>query len=212
MTTACPNWAALVREREHAERSPDVGAAAVDRAWEDALQHRGNCVRCRTVSLQVDPLLLFSGDFTGARDQTDLDREVDELRKRVRLELDGRATERRLNAARTARRRLPLASALAAGAAAAALGLSLLLWPETAPSAGDVFGSESRPAYATSGLGSFPAPPPATEATGLSLPAHVAMAPLVEPLGDEPMRVLQLPGNGLASSFDVVLVVADIAP
>ena len=188
MTTACPDWAALVREREHAERSPDVGAAAVDRAWEDALRHREDCGRCRAVSLQVDPLLAFSGDFTGTRDRTDMAHEVDELRKRVRLELEGRATQRRLNAARTARRRMPLASVLAAGAAAAALGLSLLLWPETAPPAGDVLGSE------------------------LSLPAHVAMAPLVEPLGDEPMRVFQLPGDGLASSLDVVLVVTEIAP
>ncbi len=184
MTTACPDWAALVREREHAERS----AAGVDRAWEDALRHREDCGNCRVVSLQVDPLLIFSGDFNGARDRTDMAHDVDELRKRVRLELDGRATERRLNAARTARRRMPLASVLAAGAAAAALGLSLLLWPETAPPAGDVLGSE------------------------LSLPAHIAMAPLVEPLGDEPMRVFQLPGDGLASNLDVVLVVTEIAP
>ena len=77
---------------------------------------------------------------------------------------------------------------LAAGAAAAALGLRFLLWPETAPPASDVLGSE------------------------LSLPAHVAMAPLVEPLGDEPMRVLQRTGDGLASSLDVVLVVTEIAP
>ena len=193
MTTACPAWAALVREREHAERSPNGGAAAVDRAWEDALRHREDCEHCRAVSLQVDPLLLFSGnfassEFAGARDRTDMAHEVDELRKRVRLELDGRATERRLNSARTARRRMPIASVLAAGAAAAALGLSLLLWPETAPPASDVLGSE------------------------LSLPAHVAMAPLVEPLGDEPMGVLQLPGNGLASSLDVFLVVTEIAP
>ncbi len=188
MTTACPAWAALVREREHAERSPSVGAAAVDRAWEDALRHREDCGHCRAVSLQVDPLLLFSSEFAGARDRTDVAHEVDELRKRVGLELEGRATERRLNAARTARRRMPIASVLAAGAAAAALGLSLLLWPVTAPPASDVLGSE------------------------LSLPAHVAMAPLVEPLGDEPMGVLQLPGNGLASSLDVVLVVTEIAP
>ena len=193
MTTACPDWAALVREREHAEWSPDVGAAAVDRAWEDALRHREDCERCRAVSLQVDPLLLFSGnfasgDFTGARDRTDVVHEVDELRQRVRLELEGRATERRLNTARTARRRMPIASVLAAGAAAAALGLSLLLWPETAPPAGDVLASELR------------------------LPAHVAMAPPVEPLGDEPMRVFQHPGNGLASSLDMVLVVTEIAP
>ena len=193
MTTACPEWAALVREREHAERSPDFGAAAADRAWKDALRHREDCGRCRAVSLQVDPLLLFSGnfasgDFNGARDRTDVAHEVDELRQRVRLELEGRAAERRLNAARTARRRMPIASVLAAGAAAAALGLSFLLWPETAPPASDVLGSE------------------------LSLPAHVAMAPLVEPLGDEPMRVFQRTGDGLASSLDVVLVVTEVAP
>lgn len=188
MTTACPDWAALVRKREHAEQSPDVGASAIDRAWEDALRHREGCGHCRTVSLQVDPLLLFCGDVTGARDRTDRADEVDELRKRVRLELDGRATKKRLNAARTARRRMPVASVLAAGAAAAALGLSFLLWPKTAPPAGDLLGSD------------------------LSLPAHIAMAPLVEPLGDEPMRVFQLPGDGLASSLDVVLVVAEVAP
>ena len=188
MTAACPDWAALVREREHAERSPDVGASAIDRAWEDALRHREDCGHCRAASLQVDPLLLFSGDFTGARARTEMADEVDELRKRVRLELDGRATKKRLNAARTARRRMPVASALAAGAAAAAFGLSFLLWPKTAPPAGDVLGAE------------------------LSLPANIAMAPLVEPLGDEPMRLFQLPGDGLASSLDVVLVVTEVAP
>ncbi len=188
MTTACPDWAALVREREHAEQSPDVGASAIDRAWKDALRHREDCGHCRTVSLQVDPLLLISGSFAGARDRTEMADEVDELRKRVRLELDGRATKKRLNAARTARRRMPVASVLAAGAAAAAFGLSFLLWPETAPPAGDLLRSE------------------------LSLPANIAMAPLVEPLGDEPMRLFQLPGDGLASSLDVVLVVTDVAP
>ena len=212
MTTACPDWAALVREREHAERSPDVGAAAVDRAWKDALRHRADCGHCRAVSLQADPLLLFSGnfasgDFNGARDRTDVAHEVDELRKRVRLELEGRAAERRLNAARTARRRMPIASVLAAGAAAAALGLSFLLWPETAPPADDVLGSE------LSGAG-LPVLHTADMLLGAGdrLPAHVAMAPLVEPLGDEPMGVFQLPGNGLASSLDVVLVVTEIAP
>ncbi len=189
MIAACPDWAVLVREREHAERNPDVGASAIDRAWEDALRHRQDCGRCRTASLEVDPLLLFSGDLPGPRERNDMAAEVDELRKRVRLELDGRAAERRLNAARTARRRMPVASLLAAaGVAVAALGLSFLPWPEIAPPAGDVPGS------------------------GLSLPAHIAMAPLVEPLGDEPMRVLQLPGDGLGSSLDVVLVVTEIAP
>lgn len=191
MITACPDWVALVREREHAERSSDVGASAIDRAWEDALRHRQDCGHCRTASLQVDPLLLFSGDLSGARERTDAAdaaAEVDELRRRVRLDLDGRAAKKRLDAARTSRRRMPLAAALAAGAAAAALGLSFLLWPTTAPPDDDVLGS------------------------GLSLPAHIAMAPLVEPLGDEPMRVLQLPGAGLGSSLDVVLVVTEIAP
>ena len=207
MTIACPNWAALVREREHAERSPDAGTAAVDRAWEDALRHREDCGRCRAVSLRVDPLLIFSGDFNGARDRTDVAHDVDELRKRVRLELEGRATERRLNAARTARRRMPIASVLAAGAAAAALGLSFLLWPKTAPPAGDVLGSElsgaNLPVLHTADM---------LLGAGDRLPAHVAMAPLVEPLGNEPIGVFQFPGNGLASSLDVVLVVTEIAP
>ena len=188
MTTACPDWAALVRKREHAEQSADVGDSASDRAWEDALHHREDCGHCRRVSLQVDPLLLWSGDFTGARDRSEESDEVDEIRKRVRLELDGRATQERLNAARTARRRLPVASVLAAGTAAAALGLSFLLWPKTAPPASDVVGSE------------------------LSLPDHVAMAPLVEPLGDEPMGLFQHPANGLGSSLDMVLVVTEVAP
>ena len=192
MTTACPDWAALVRKREHAEQSADVGDSASDRAWEDALHHREDCGHCRTASLQVDPLLLWSGDFTGARDRSgersEEPGEVDEIRKRVRLELDGRATQERLNAARTARRRLPVASVLAAGTAAAALGLSFLLWPKTAPPASDVAGSE------------------------LSLPDHVAMAPLVEPLGDEPMGLFQHPANGLGSSLDMVLVVTEVAP
>ena len=188
MTDACPDWAALVREREHAERSPEVGATAVDRAWEDALRHREDCGRCRAVSLHVDPLLLFSGDFAGAPGRTDAAREVDELRERVRLELDGRATRRRLKAARTARRRVPVAAALAAGAAAAALGLGFLLRPETAPPPGDAPGSEP------------------------SLPPHIAMAPLVEPLGDEPMGVFQLPAGGTGARLDVVLVVTEIAP
>ncbi len=190
MTTDCPDWAALVRKREHAEQSVDVGDSASDRAWEDALHHREDCGQCRRVSLQVDPLLLWSGDFTGARDRSAESDEVDEMRKRVRLELDGRATQERLNAARTARRRLPVASVLAAGTAAAALGLSFLLWPKTAPPASDVVGSE----------------------LSLPLPDHVAMAPLVEPLGDEPMGLFQHPANGLGSSLDMVLVVTEVAP
>jgi len=43
---------------------------------------------------------------------------------------------------------------------------------------------------------------------GSPLPDHIAMAPLVEPLGDEPLQVYQLPGNGHGSGLDVVLVVA----
>lgn len=182
MTTACPDWAALAREREHAEHSPEIGATIIDRVWADALRHREDCAHCRAVSLQVDPLLLMSGALAGARDRADTAQEVDELRRRVRLELDGRATERRLKAARTARRRVPVASVLAAGAAAAAFGLGFLLWPETAPSPSDVADSE------------------------LSLPAHIAMAPLVEPLGDEPLRVF------LGSNLDVVQVITEIAP
>lgn len=188
MTTACPDWAALAREREHAEQGPEIGATAIDRAWADALRHREDCEHCRAVSLQVDPLLLLSGAFAGARDGADTAREVEELRSRVRLELDGRATERRLKAARTARRRVPVASVLAAGAAAAAFGLGFLLWPEAAPPGGDVVDSE------------------------LSLSPHIAMAPLVEPLGDEPMGVFQFPGNGIDSKLDMVLVVTEIAP
>ncbi|MCY3971048.1 MAG: hypothetical protein OXG74_14015 [Acidobacteria bacterium] len=188
MTTACPDWAALAREREHAEQGPEIGATAIDRAWADALRHREDCAHCRAVSLQVDPLLLMSGAFAGVHDRADTAREVDELRRRVRLELDGRATERRLRAARTARRRVPVASVLAAGAAAAAFGLGFLLWPETTPSPGDVVDSE------------------------LSLSPHIAMAPLVEPLGDEPMGVFQFPGNGIDSKLDMVLVVTEIAP
>lgn len=187
MTTACPDWAALSRQREHAEQSPEIGATAVDRAWEEALRHRQDCAHCRSVSLEVDPLLIISGAFAVARDRSvaapeDTAPEVDELRRRVRLEVGGRATERRLKAARTARRRVPVASVLAAGAAAAAFGLGFLLWPDTPPPAGDVAGSE------------------------LSLPAHIAMAPLVEPLGDEPMRLF------LGSKLDVVQVITEIAP
>lgn len=188
MTNACPDWAALSREREHAERSPEVGATAIDRAWADALRHREDCEHCRAVSLQVDPLLVLSRGFAGARDHAGTAQEVDELRRRVRLELDGRATARRLKAARAARRRIPVASVLAASAAAAAFGLGFLLWPETAPPAGDVLGSEP------------------------SLPPHIAMAPLVEPLGDEPMGVFQFPGSGADSKLDMVLVVTEIAP
>ena len=194
MTSLCPDWAALLREREQAERSSEVGDATVDAAWEDALRHREDCDRCRAASLDADPVLLFSGTSAGdtaARDTAahDSDDEVSAgdvaaIRQRVRLELDGRATERRLNEARSARRRLPVASVLAAGAAATALGLSFLLWPESAPPADGIAGD-----------------PPV-------LPDHIAMAPLVEPLGDEPLQVYQLPGNGHGSGLDVVLVVA----
>ena len=183
MTSPCPDWAALLRERERAERSSEIGDAAVDAAWEDALRHREDCERCRAASLDADPLLLFSGNL--ARDDDEVSAaDVDAIRQRVRLELDGRATERRLNEARSARRRLPMASVLAAGVAAAALGLSFLLWPESAPPADEIAGDPS------------------------VLPDHIAMAPLVEPLGDEPMQVYQLPGNGHDSGLDVVLVVA----
>ena len=183
MTSPCPDWAALLREREQAERSPEIGDAAVDTAWEDALRHRQDCERCRAVSLDADPLLLFSGNLACDDDEVSA-ADVDAIRQRVRLELDGRATERRLNEARSARRRLPMASVLAAGVAAAALGLSFLLWPESAPPADEIAGD------------------------GSPLPDHIAMAPLVEPLGDEPMQVYQLPGNGHGSGLDVVLVVA----
>ncbi len=187
MTSLCPDWAALLREREQTERSSEVGDATVDAAWEDALRHREGCERCRAASLDADPLLLFSGPSAG--DTADRDNgeasavEVEAIRQRVRLELDGRATERRLNEARSARRRLPMASVLAAGVAAAALGLSFLLWPETAPPAEEI----------------ADAPP--------VLPDHIAMAPLVEPLGDEPLQVYQLPGSD-GDGLDVVLVVA----
>lgn len=193
MTSPCPDWAALLREREQAERSAEVGGAKVDAAWEDALRHRDDCERCRAASLDADPLLLFSGTAardtaardTAARDNDEVSTgEIEAIRQRVRLELDGRATERRLNEARSARRRLPAASVLAAGAAAAALGLSFLLWPETAPPAEEI----------------ADVPP--------VLPDHIAMAPLVEPLGDEPLQVYQLPGNGDGDRLDVVLVVA----
>ncbi|MXX76507.1 MAG: hypothetical protein F4210_06170 [Holophagales bacterium] len=188
MTSLCPDWAALLREREQAERSSEVGDAKVDAAWEDALRHREDCEHCRAASLAADPLLLFSGsaarDTAAGAEEDDVSAgEIEAIRQRVRLELDGRATERRLNEARSARRRLPVASVLAAGAAAAALGLSFLLWPETAP--------------------------PAEEIADLPpvLPDHIAMAPLVEPLGDEPLQVYQLPGND-SGGLDVVLVVA----
>lgn len=185
MTSSCPDWVALVREREQAERSSEVGDATVDAAWEDALRHREDCEPCRAASLDADPLLLFSGPSAAGgaeEDQVSAD-DVDAIRQRVRLELDGRATERRLNEARSARRRLPVASVLAAGAAAAALGLSFLLWPEAVPPAEEI----------------------ADAAT--ALPDHIAMAPLVEPLGDEPLQVYQLPGSGHGSGLDVVLVV-----
>ena len=189
MTSLCPDWAALLREREQAERSSEVGGTTVDAAWEDALRHREGCERCRAASLEADPLLLFSGfsardTAAGAEEDEASAVDVDAIRQRVRLELDGRATERRLNEARSARRRLPMASVLAAGAAAAALGLSFLLWPEAVPPAEEI------------------ADVPAV------LPDHIAMAPLVEPLGDEPLQVYQLPGNGNGSDLDVVLVVA----
>lgn len=184
MTSLCPDWAALLREREHAERSAEVGDVTVDAAWEDALRHREGCERCRATSLDADPLLLFSGTAAGAEDGEVSADEIDAIRQRVRLELDGRATERRLNEARSARRRLPMASVLAAGTAAAALGLSFLLWPESSPTADEIAGD------------------------GPPLPDHIAMAPLVEPLGNEPMQVYQLPGGGDGSGLDVVLVVA----
>ncbi len=189
MTSPCPDWAALLREREQAERSSEIGDATVDAAWEEALRHREGCERCRAASLEADPLLLFSGPSTGdtaARAEEDEVSavDVDAIRQRVRLELDGRATEKRLNEARSARRRIPMASVLAAGVAAAALGLSFLLWPESAPPADEIAGD------------------------GSPLPDHIAMAPLVEPLGDEPLQVYQLPGNGHGSGLDVVLVVA----
>lgn len=190
MTSLCPDWAALVREREQAERSSEIGDATVDAAWEDALSHREGCERCRTASLDADPLLLFCGpsagdtaagaDSAGDNDEVSA-ADIDAIRQRVRLELDGRATERRLNEARSARRRLPMASVLAAGVAAAALGLTFLMWPESAPPADEIAGG------------------------GSPLPDHIAMAPLVEPLGDEPLQVYQLPGHG--SGLDVVLVV-----
>lgn len=197
MTSPCPDWSALVRERERAERRPEIGDDAVDAVWEDALRHREDCERCRAASLDADPLLLFSGPSArdaaagdtaaghaaaGHEDEDGRAGEVDAIRRRVRLELAGRATERRLNEARSARRRLPMASVLAAGAAAAALGASLLLWPESAPPA-DEFAADL-----------------------LALPDHIAMAPLVEPLGDEPMQVYQLPGNGRGADLDVVVV------
>ena len=198
MTSLCPDWAALLREREQAERSSEVGDAKVDAAWADALRHREDCEHCRAASLAADPLLLFSGPSAGdtsardtsardtsARDNDDVSADdIEAIRQRVRLELDGRATERRLNEARSARRRLPMASVLAAGAAAAALGLSFLLWPEAAPPVEEI-----------------------ADATPV-LPDHIAMAPLVEPLGDEPLHVYQLPGNGDGDRLDVVLVVA----
>lgn len=197
MTSLCPDWAALVREREQAERSSEIGDATVDAAWEDALRHRESCERCRAASLDADPLLLFCGfsardtaagdtapGASSARDNDEVSAaDIDAIRQRVRLELDGRATERRLNEARSARRRLPMASVLAAGAAAAALGLTFLMWPEGAPPADEIAGG------------------------GSPLPDHIAMAPLVEPLGDEPLQVYQLPGNGHGSGLDVVLVV-----
>ncbi|MXZ37717.1 MAG: hypothetical protein F4230_02840 [Holophagales bacterium] len=183
MTSLCPDWAALLREREQAERSSEVGDATADAAWEDALRHREDCERCRRASLDADPVLLFSGNST--RDDEEVSAgDIDAIRQRVRLELDGRATERRLNEARSARRRLPMASVLAAGTAAAALGLSFLLWPEAAPPSEEI-----------------------ADATAV-LPDHIAMAPLVEPLGDEPLQVYQLPGNGDGDGLDVVLVVA----
>ena len=186
MTSLCPDWAVLLRERERAERSSEVGDAKMDAAWKDALRHREDCERCRAASLDADPLLLFSGpaagDTAAGADEVSAG-DIDAIRQRVRLELDGRATERRLNEARSARRRLPVASVLAAGAAAAAVGLSFLLWPENAPPAEEI----------------ADVPP--------VLPDHIAMAPLVEPLGDEPLQVYQLPGND-GDGLDVVLVVA----
>jgi len=182
MTSPCPDWSALLRERTLAERSPEVGDAAVDAAWQSALEHREGCERCRAASLAADPMLLFSAPSSGIRDAA----EADDVRRRVRLELDRRATERRLAAARTSRRRLPIVSALAAGVAAAALGVIFLLRPS--------------------------AEPPASGAASAELPAHIAMAPLVEPLGDDPVQVYQVPGTGLGSGMDVVLVVSEVTP
>lgn len=203
MTSLCPDWAALARERERAERRPEIGDANVDALWQDALRHREGCDRCRAASLDADPLLLFSGAFAGAEDEDDRAGEADAILRRVRLELDGRATERRLNEARSARRRLPMASMLAAGVAATALGASLLLWPESAPSPAEVAGAGA--------LDASPGLEPRTVAVAdaaLALPDHIAMAPLVEPLGDAPLQVYQVPGNGNGADLDVVLVVA----
>ena len=125
----------------------------------------------------------------------------------MRLELDGRATERRLNEARSARRRLPMASLLAAGVAAAALGASLLLWRANAPSPAEVAAAGAPGANPPIGLEDAPATLAIADAA-LALPDHIAMAPLVEPLGDEPLQVYQVPGNGNGADLDVVLVVA----
>ncbi len=207
MTSLCPDWAVLAREREQAERRPEIGDANVDALWQDALRHREGCDRCRAASLDVDPLLLFSGAFAGGEDEDDRAGEVDAIRRRVRLELDGRATERRLNEARSARRRLPMASLLAAGVAAAALGASLLLWRANAPSPAEVAAAGAPGANPPIGLEDAPATLAIADAA-LALPDHIAMAPLVEPLGDEPLQVYQVPGNGNGADLDVVLVVA----
>jgi len=182
MTSPCPDWSALLRERTLAERSPEVGDAAVDAVWNDALEHRERCERCRAASLLADPVLLFSTSPPEANGADD----AEEIRRRVRLELDRRATERRLKEARTSRRRLPLVSALAAGVAAAALGVTFLLRPS--------------------------AEPPDDHVASTELPAHVAMAPLVEPLGEDPVQVYQVPGTGVGSGMDVVLVVSEVTP
>ncbi len=183
-TAPCPDWAALARERDRAERSREVGGAAVDDAWAEALRHREDCGRCRADALRTDPLFLFRGDFARGDDEDLEAGEVDRMLQRVRLELDNRAAQKRLNRARSTRRRRGAALAIAAGAAAAALGVSLLSWPAAAP----------------------PAENAAADAP--LLPAHIAMAPLVETLGDAPMQVYQLPGGGPGAGLDVVLVVA----
>ncbi len=193
MTSSCPNWAALARERERAELGPEIGDATIDEAWRQALQHRIACERCRRDALLAEPLLLLSAGRTDV-DAAGDEAAVDAIRRRVKLHLAERDTKRRLETARQSRRRWPLASMLAAGLVVAALSVSLLPWPDDAP--------------AEVGLAD-----PETAAVGArELPAHLEMAPLVEPLGDEPMRVYQLPGSGQGGDLDVVLVVAEVAP
>ncbi len=203
----CPDWADLARRREQAELGPEVGALAIDAAWRDALRHRESCPSCRAASVAVDPLFLFSGPLgsdgaasgratSDRADDCEASLAADEVRRRVRLELDARARAKRLGRGRNVRRRRAVASVLAAGVAAAALGVSFLLWPGASPQAGvdgRIDGNlDSRNAALVPG----------------DLPDHVAMAPLVEPLGDEPIQVYQLPGAGSGLGLDVVLVVS----